>query len=47
MYYASINGKIYCFGTDLPTDDTDGDAGDVTLFLIDFGRNQFNYPSTD
>ena len=26
VYYASTNGKIYCFGSDLPTDDSDGDG---------------------
>ena len=33
VYYASTNGKIYCFGTDFPTDDTDGDG------VIDYRDN--------
>ncbi len=26
VYFASTNAKIYCFGSDFPTDDTDGDG---------------------
>ncbi len=33
VYYASTNGKIYCFGSDFPTTDSDSDG------LIDYRDN--------